>query len=126
MNSKKSINPTNSHSFLNKSTSFINTFIGGLPHSKSSTNVNSISGNVAASTASILSTAAATHASNSDSSQHAVNLNNRVFKITKSTSSFSIKENQLQLNNDQHKLFKKCKFLFFFIRFDSCFVFQAN
>ena len=122
MNSKKSINSTNSHSFLNKSTSFINTFIGGLPHSKSSTNVNSISGNVAASTASILSTAAA-HASNSDSSQHAANLNNRVFKITKSTSSFSIKENQLQLNNDQHKLFKKCKFLFLFfiIRFLFCF-----
>lgn len=98
---------TNQHYYhqanlVNKSTSssssFINTFIGGIPHSKSSTNVDSISGNIGDNTASAVS------------ANHAV-INNRIFKITKSTSSFSIKENQLQQQTNNDSKFKKCKLI---------------
>jgi hypothetical protein len=107
------MNTKTSKSSLNKSSSFLNTLIGGLQYSKSSTNVNSISGNIADSTASILNiTAAVTTSSNNNnkSTESSSNgFNSKMLKITKSISSFTIKENQL---NDQQKQFKKCKFFF--------------
>lgn len=108
------MNTKTSKSSLNKSSSFLNTLIGGLQYSKSSTNVNSISGNIADSTASILNITAAVTASsnnnnnNNKSTESSSNgFNSKMLKITKSISSFTIKENQL---NDQQKQFKKCKF----------------
>jgi hypothetical protein len=110
------MNTKTSKSSLNKSSSFLNTLIGGLQYSKSSTNVNSISGNIADSTASILNITAAVTASsnnnniNNKSTETSSNgFNSKMLKITKSISSFTIKENQL---NDQQKQFKKCKFFF--------------
>ncbi len=63
----------------------------------------------AESTASVVNTASQPHAALNS------NTSNKTFKIPKSASSYTIKENQLQLN-DQQKQFKKCKLIIIQIR----------
>ena len=105
-------------------TSKLNSYIGGISHSKSSGDVNSISGNVsssAASSATIVNAtssaaiAAATTAAAAASLSAANHLlavnnqarpNNRIFKIPKSTSSFTIKTSQY-LDDQNSQISKK-------------------
>ena len=139
---KLTLNSTNqakSGSILNNyKASKLNSFIGGVSYSKSSGDLNSISGNVSSSAASsttivnatssaaIAAASTVTAAASISAANHLIinnntqrtstenntlnsnQNNNKAFKIPKSTSSFTIKTNQY-MDHQQNQLSKKCK-----------------